>query len=184
MNCEWYASRDMWNKDTIFRYPLLLKRKCTFFHEKLLAENTKSLHQACSVKMVGLLSVLLFWDLSIWCQKHISMKVCSQCFSAYISSKKRPWLKSAREPTIHHEFWSEDSLVQQLSLKHRNLDAQAQLNYCIGGLLHLGPTVFTFRTSTRAAWRNLIGPKWNSHCRPRQTTMMMIMTSIASKSAH
>ena len=43
-------------------------------------------------------------------------------------------------------------LVQQLSLQHLNVDvrhnsnALKELNDCIGGLLHLGPNVITFRT--------------------------------------
>ena len=45
------------------------------------------------------------------------------------------------EPAICHEYWSEDSLVQQLSLKHLNVNvrynnnAPAPLNDCIEGLL-------------------------------------------------
>ena len=41
--------------------------------------------------------------------------------------------------------------MQQLSLKHLNVDvrynnnALAELNDCSGGLLHLGPSVITFR---------------------------------------
>ena len=56
------------------------------------------------------------------------------------------------ESAICHEYWSEDSLVQQLSLKHLNVnvrynnDAPASLNDCIEGLLHLG-TAITFRPS-------------------------------------
>ena len=44
------------------------------------------------------------------------------------------------------------SFVQQLSLQHLNVDvrrnsnALKELNDCIGGLLHLGPNVITFRT--------------------------------------
>ena len=43
-------------------------------------------------------------------------------------------------------------LVQQLSLEHLNVDvhhsnnALKELNDCIGGLLHLGLNVITFRT--------------------------------------
>ena len=42
--------------------------------------------------------------------------------------------------------------MQQLSLQHLNVDvrrsnnALKELNDCIGGLLHLGPNVITFRT--------------------------------------
>ena len=56
------------------------------------------------------------------------------------------------EPAICHEYWSEDSMVQQLSLKHLNVNvrynnnAPAPLNDCIEGLLHLG-TAITFRPS-------------------------------------
>ena len=41
---------------------------------------------------------------------------------------------------FNFEYWSEDFLVQQLSLS-----MLAQLNDGIGGLLHLGPNVITFR---------------------------------------
>ena len=53
------------------------------------------------------------------------------------------------EPAICHEYWSEDSMVQQLSLKHLNRynnNAPAPLNDCIEGFLHLG-TAITFRPS-------------------------------------
>ena len=41
---------------------------------------------------------------------------------------------------FNFDYWSEDILVQQLSLS-----MLAQLNDGIGGLLHLGPNVITFR---------------------------------------
>ena len=56
------------------------------------------------------------------------------------------------EPAICHEYRSEDSLDQQLSLRHLNVNfryinnALAQLNDCIEGLLHLGLNVVTFRS--------------------------------------
>ena len=67
-----------------------------------------------------------------------------------LASKKT--LINISEPTICHEYWSEDSLVQQLSLKHLNLNvrcnknALAELNDCTEDSLHLGPNVIKFRT--------------------------------------
>ena len=56
------------------------------------------------------------------------------------------------EPAICYEYWSEDSLMQQLLLKHLNVNVRcnknvlAQLDDCIEGLLRLEPNVITYRT--------------------------------------
>ena len=76
--------------------------------------------------------------------------VTNACRSTSLANKKT--LNNISEPAICHEYWSEDSLMQQPSLKHLNLNvrynnnALVQLNDCIEVLLHLVPNVIRFRT--------------------------------------
>ena len=64
----------------------------------------------------------------------------------------RKTLIDMSEPAICYEYWSEDSLMQQLLLKHLNVNVRcnnnvlAQLDNCIEGLLRLEPNVITYRT--------------------------------------
>ena len=43
-----------------------------------------------------LVSVLIDLKAVIWYQSHITIRFCSQCFSTYVSSKKRRWLHVIR----------------------------------------------------------------------------------------
>ena len=69
-----------------------------------------------------------------------------------LSLANKKTLINTNEPAIWHEYWSEDFLVQQLSLQDLNMDvrynnnALAELYDCIGGLFYLGLNVITFKT--------------------------------------
>ena len=73
--------------------------------------------------------------------------------SRLTSLANKKTLININEPAIYREYWSEDSSMQQPSLKHLtvnvryNNNALTELNDCIGSLLHLGLNVVTFRTS-------------------------------------
>ena len=72
--------------------------------------------------------------------------------SRLIANKKT--LIDISEPVMWHVYRSTHFLVQQLSLQRLNADVRSnnnalkEFNDCIGGLLHWGPNVITFRTVT------------------------------------
>ena len=61
-----------------------------------------------------------------------------------LSLANKKTLFDINEPAMRYEYRSKDFLIQQLSIKHLNVDvhhdnnALAELNDCTEGLLHLG----------------------------------------------
>ena len=126
-----------------------LPSACKLVHEVL----TSALITSISSKSFALKSLSQWYKERYWsafshvCQfdaKSTSVQVFVDNASRPTSLANKKTLINISEPAICHEYWSEDSLVQHLSLKqfnvnvHYNNDTLAQLNDCTEALLHLG----------------------------------------------
>ena len=86
-----------------------------------------------------LVSVLIDLKAVIWYQSHITIRFCGQCFSTYVSSKKRRWLHVIRR------FYGATTVNLYLNVNvcFEN-NALAKMNDGIGWLLHLAQNVIAF----------------------------------------